>query len=248
VDAAGNRTTEHGGVRTLPVRTATRLDATVVKRVAAARLGCRPVRSRLCRRPVVVRRTVVRSTHGSLVAIRARLRGVGGQPLAGREVAVTLVSRNGAVRRPTARTDAAGRLALLLRARRSAVVRLAFPGDRAALPSYRRLAIHVPATVTMRTSRTLARGGRHVAFHGRVRGGFLPRRGKLVEVQAHFRDRWRTISAVRADRSGRWRFAYAFGASPVLTTYRLRARAPTEAGYPFAAGASRPVRVTVLGG
>ena len=88
-------------------------------------------------------------------------------------------------------------------------------------------------------------GGRPVLFHGRV-GRPLPRYGKLVEVQAHFRGRWRTISAVRARRDGRWRFRYVFGAASRRATYRLRARVPVEAGYPFAAGASPPVRVTVL--
>jgi hypothetical protein len=247
VDAAGNRATEYGGVRTLPVRAASRLDATVVERVAAAELGCRPARSRLCRRMVIVRRAVVRARHGSLVAVRGRLVGPGGGRLADREIAARLVSRDGTAHLPALRTDAAGRFALLLRARRSTVVELAFAGDRGALPSSRRLAVHVPAPVTMRVGRGLVLGGRRVEFRGLVHGGHLPRRGKLVEIQAHFRDRWRTISAVRADRRGHWRFAYAFQPSPALASYRMRARVPTEAGYPFAAGASRPVRVTVLG-
>ncbi len=88
-------------------------------------------------------------------------------------------------------------------------------------------------------------GGRAVRFQGRV-GRPLPRLGKLVEVQAHFRGRWRTISAVRAGRDGRWAFRYVFGVASRPATYRLRARVPVEAGYPFAAGASRAVRVTVL--
>ncbi|HEX2070342.1 MAG TPA: hypothetical protein VHF90_01685 [Thermoleophilaceae bacterium] len=88
-------------------------------------------------------------------------------------------------------------------------------------------------------------GGRPVRFHGRV-GRPVPRAGKLVEVQAHFRGRWRTISVVRSRRGGRWRFAYRFRAATRRATYTLRARAPVEAGYPFSAGVSRPVRVTVL--
>ena len=93
--------------------------------------------------------------------------------------------------------------------------------------------------------RISAPGGRPLLFHGRV-GRPLPRHGKLVEVQAHFRGRWRTISAVRARRGGRWRFRYVFRTTGRPAVYRLRARVPVEAGYPFAAGASRPVRVTVL--
>jgi hypothetical protein len=88
-------------------------------------------------------------------------------------------------------------------------------------------------------------GGRPVLFRGRV-GRPVPRGGKLVEVQAHFRGRWRTISTVRAKRSGRWRFRYTFRTSRWRAAHRLRARVPVEAGYPFRAGASRPVRVTVL--
>ncbi|HEX2160411.1 MAG TPA: hypothetical protein VHF88_01140, partial [Thermoleophilaceae bacterium] len=93
--------------------------------------------------------------------------------------------------------------------------------------------------------RVTVAGGRPVLFHGRV-GRPVPRNGKLVEVQAHFRGRWRTISTVRSRRGGRWQFRYRFQAATRRATYRLRARAPVEAGYPFAAGASRPVRVTVL--
>jgi hypothetical protein len=94
--------------------------------------------------------------------------------------------------------------------------------------------------------RTVA-GGQPVLFEGRV-GRPVPRHGKLVEVQAHFRGRWRTVSAVRARHGGRWRFRYAFGATSRRTGYRMRARVPVEAGYPFAPGVSRPVRVTVLPG
>jgi hypothetical protein len=132
-----------------------------------------------------------------------------------------------------------------MRARRSAVVRLTFTGDSSALPSTSRLALHVPAPVTLAASRRQLPGGGRVVLRGRIRGGALPRRGKLVEIQAHFRGRWRTISAVRAARSGRFRFAYVFQPAGRAVTYRLRARVAVEAGYPFAAGTSKPVPVTV---
>jgi hypothetical protein len=93
--------------------------------------------------------------------------------------------------------------------------------------------------------RVVTAGGRPVLFRGRV-GRPVPRGGKLVEIQAHFRGRWRTISTTRARRGGRWRFRYTFRTSPWPASYRLRARVPVEGGYPFSAGVSRPVRVTVL--
>jgi hypothetical protein len=217
IDAAGNQGLAVGGGRLLPARASTRL------RIASARRRVR---------------------HGSTVVVRGRLRTTSGRPLAGRPVAVSLVSRDRTVRRPDARTDDAGALVLVLRAHRSAVVRLRFRGDDGALPSERRRAIVVPAPISF-TAKRRAIGGQPTFFRGRVRGGSIPRRGKLVEIQAHFRGRWRTISAVRSRRSGRWRFVYAFRAAARTASYRLRARVPVETGYPFAAGTSRPVSVTV---
>ena len=221
VDAAGNQTVRDGTGRTLPVRTPTRLRATVAKR------------------------RVVTARYGSTVAIRGRLATLAGAPLAGRTVAVELVSRDRTRESPATRTDAAGRFEFALPARRSAIVSLRFDGDRGVLPSRHELGVHVPAPVTIAVGRKVLHGGGRVVFHGRVHGGSTPDRGKLVEVQAHFRGRWRTISAVRSRRDGRWRFPYGFRPGATTARYRLRARVPVEAGYPVAAGASRPVRVTV---
>ncbi len=216
-DVAGNQGVAVGGTRTLPVRASTQLR---------------------------IKRTAARVGYGSTVIVRGRLLTTGGRRLSGRSVGVMLVSSDRTVRLPDAHTDDAGAIALVLRARRSAVVRLRFRGDAGSLPSERRFALAVPAPVSFKTGRQ-AIGGRPVRFHGRIRGGAIPRRGKLVEIQAHFRGRWRTISAVRSTRTGRWRFAYTFRAATPTARYRLRARVPIEAGYPFAAGTSRPVAVTV---
>jgi hypothetical protein len=245
-DAAGNESFAHAPDRALPIRAETRLRAAVVRLDARGHLGCRRLASALCWPLGAPRRTTVRAPHLSTIAIEARLTTVAGRPLGERRVTVALVSRDRTVRLPDARTDAAGGIALLLAARRSAVVELGFAGDGDTLPSAGRTAVHVPAPVTIRASRRRVRGGRAMTFSGRLRGGAIPRRGKLVEVQAHFRGRWRTVSAVRTTRAGRWRFRYAFGPAARRTSYRFRARVPIEAGYPFAAGASRPVRVTVL--
>ncbi len=246
VDAAGNEGVAFGGERTLPIRTPTRLAAAVVKRVRRARLGCRPARGAICRSRVTVRRRAVSARHGSTVVVRGRLRTLAGRPLAGRALTATSVSADGAVRLPHPVTNSAGDVVLVLRARRSAVVELGFGGDREALPSGRRLRIDVPAPVTFATARRVV-AGRPALFRGRVRGGSIPRGGKLVEIQAHFRGRWRTISTARTRRGGRWRFVYVFRGAGRAATYRLRARVPAETGYPFASGTSQPVRVTVRG-
>lgn len=158
-------------------------------------------------------------------------------------------------------TDAAGNEAVAHGGQRTIPESAAPPPAKAKRRPRARATTRVHAPVTRhggpgkRTARRWGRGlrrlavagGRPVLFSGRV-GRPVPRHGKLLEVQAHFRGRWRTISAVRARRDGRWRFRYVFRTTGLRTVYRLRARVPVEAGYPFAAGVSRPVRVTVLPG
>ena len=84
-------------------------------------------------------------------------------------------------------------------------------------------------------------------FVGRVTTRPIPAAGKLLEIQAYFRGRWRTFSTLRTNALGRWRFRYRFGATLGRVTYRFRARLPAEGGYPFIDGTSRVVRVLVLG-
>ena len=84
-------------------------------------------------------------------------------------------------------------------------------------------------------------------FNGRVATRPLPAGGKLIEMQAHFRNRWRTFSTVRSDPTGRWRFPYRFGATLGRVVYRFRVRLPSEGGYPFVTGRSRTAKVVVIG-
>jgi hypothetical protein len=180
--------------------------------------------------------------------VRARAVDVAGNEGIGHGEARTIAERGGAVAAVERLPEPSGR-----------GTAPATPAPRRATPRRARVTIAVRARVARRPGarrpvirrwgrsqrRIAVAGGRTLLFHGRV-GRPLPRHGKLVEVQAHFRGRWRTISAVRSRRDGRWRFRYAFRPTAWQASYRLRARAPVEGGYPFAAGVSRPVRVTVL--
>lgn len=82
-------------------------------------------------------------------------------------------------------------------------------------------------------------------FTGRLLGGDVPRRGKLVTLQAFDRGRWREVSTRRTNRRGAYRFAYRFRTLRRRTSYRFRVRSRYEVGYPYVLGTSRPVRVTV---
>ena len=99
--------------------------------------------------------------------------------------------------------------------------------------SDRRHGLHmlVPASTSIHPDRRLC-NGQQVLFSGNVTTRPLPI-GKLVEMQAHFRGRWRTFSTVRADPNGRWRFPYRFGGTAGRVTYRFRARLPAVGWLPI---------------
>jgi hypothetical protein len=75
----------------------------------------------------------------------------------------------------------------------------------------------------MGTDRDRLLNGQTVTFSGRVLTKPIPTVGKLVEIQAFFRGRWRTISTTRTGKGGRWSFRYRFGATTGVVRYRFRA-------------------------
>jgi hypothetical protein len=254
IDRAGNEsstTSRLDGapmVLRLPVRFAAVIDAGVKRRLVVRRQIRRHGRRRTIRRRVVREVPIARVRLGRLAKIAGTLRNADGQPLPGATIYVysrTVASPEslmGAVR-----TDTDGRFSYTARATTSRVLRFIYAGTSLALPAQREVSLRVPAASTIHVSRRRARNGQGVTFRGRVRGGPLPALGKLVEVQAHFRGRWRTFSTVRTDAGGRWRFRYRFGGTVGRVRYRFRALLPAEAGYPFEGGRSRILRVFVHG-
>jgi hypothetical protein len=145
------------------------------------------------------------------------------------------------------RTDAAGRYRIRVPAGPSRVLRVAhraYLGD----PGY---ASHTDVSHRVRARVDLRRLTPHIPlrgtarFAGAVRGGYVPRRGKVVELQAHDGGRWRTFATLRTRRNGRFTARYSFRRSTVARSYRFRARARYEPSYPFLLGVSRAVRVRV---
>jgi hypothetical protein len=82
-------------------------------------------------------------------------------------------------------------------------------------------------------------------FSGRVHGGFVPRRGKVIELQAYDAGRWRTFRTVRTNRAGSFKASYSFKHVVSRKSYRFRARSRYERSYPFLLGTSSSVRVRV---
>ena len=226
-DGAGNEATIAGDAFgrpmavVLPLRTPTRLTAPDRLRLAFGRRG------RLA---------------GALATYQTR-------PVAGATIAVLerIASERDFRRAATVRTDGAGRLAYAVPPGPSRTVRFAFGGDDLLLPASRDVHMLVPAAVSLRANRALVRNGRTVFFRGRLLGRPWPGAGRTVDLQAHYRGAWRTFATPRAGRQGRFLQAYRFGATVGRVVYRFRALAKRDAAYPYDAGASPTVRVTVVG-
>jgi hypothetical protein len=249
-DAAGNeRSTQFlstGRAATLhmPVRVKTRLRVGQPRKVRArrARGGRRRTRTIYITRP--------RIAVGRPVRVGGRLVAPGGNPLQGATVEVSARPHAaGTMFQPVASltTSRTGRFTYLVPAGPSRTVRFRYPGTPTVRAQTSDVTVLVRAGSTIRASRRRVVNGEPVTFAGRLRGGWVPAAGKLVEVQFFARGRWRTFATTRADTNGRWRYEYRFDGTRGTVRWRFRARIPLEVAYPFTAGTSRPVAVTVHG-
>ncbi|HVX33193.1 MAG TPA: carboxypeptidase-like regulatory domain-containing protein, partial [Solirubrobacterales bacterium] len=193
--------------------------------------------------------------YGSAVTVRGRLTDAHGEGIAGRPVSVVARAAAGGGDAPGRRrvvTDRAGRFSLRLPPGTSRRVLVAFHGGGGFAPAHRRsLALRVRAGVSLTAAPPRLRTGESVTLSGRVRPGpaRIPARGKLVTIQYLERasGRWRPALVVRTGARGRFHARYRFRYVTGEARIRLRATALPEAGWPYAAGSSAPVTVTVHG-
>ena len=143
-------------------------------------------------------------------------------------------------------TDARGRFSYRVPAGPSRTLRFAYrSGSEATFRCSKPLAVNVRARVSLSASPRSVVSGSRVRFSGRLRGGHVPRNGKVVELQAFERGRWRTFRTVRSNRKGAFSYRYRFSFRAAGVTFPVRARVRADAGYPFALGTSNRVRVRV---
>jgi len=194
-----------------------------------------------------LRETVV-ARYGQRLRLNGRLANGDGQPIDGATIE-TIERRADGSFMPIglATTDLGGRFNYILRGSRNRDVQFRYAGSRRIGAASSGFHLWVRALTSIFVNRATVDNGEVVTFSGRVRSRPIPVKGKLLEMQAHFRGRWRTFSTLRTDRRGRWRFRYRFGATLGRVTYRFRARLPTESGYPFIDGRSPVARVVVVG-
>jgi hypothetical protein len=181
--------------------------------------------------------------------VRGAVRTAGGLPVAGAEILVTERPRAGAGPRRVASVKAGrdGAFAARLRAGPTRTVRFRHVGDASLRPAVAELRLLAPARSSIAADRRMVPNGSTVTFTGRLRGGPIPDGGKLIDLQAFFRRRWRTFATPRTNSLGEWSYRYRFEATVGRVVYRFRARIRREAAYPYELGRSRVIRVTVVG-
>jgi hypothetical protein len=204
--------------------------------------------NRLVRRRIRRLDSNVVARHGQTLRLRGFLTNADRQPIEGATIeALEKWPEGGLVTAGLATTGIDGKFHYVLKATRNRELLFRYGGSRRIGSATTGFTLLVPADTSIRPDRRRLLNGQQVLFAGRVITRPLPIAGKLVEMQAYFRGRWRTFSTVRAGPDGRWRFPYRFGGTVGRVTYRFRARLPAEGGYPFISGNSRVVKVEVLG-
>lgn len=185
---------------------------------------------------------------GKTTQISGRLSNRDGQGIAGADVQV-MATVDGAAEQLVGvlRTDSDGAYTYTASGSASRTLRFAYAGSPVILPAESRVELRVPAVSTLTVNRRRIVNGQSVMFSGQVRSLPLPTSGKLIQVEVLLSGGWQTFRTVRTDASGRWRMPYSFDRTVGVQWYRFRIELPREAGYPFANGASKSIRIRVRG-
>jgi hypothetical protein len=241
-DAAGNLRTVYAARKAIagPPAPASAGDAAVERRSADD-----AQRARLVARWARTGRTSLTAPYGVRSVIRGRLTDAAGAGIRGARIELrsAIDGRRGmALDKGGARTRADGRFTLVVpRGASSRTLLLGYrrrAADTVAV-AQARLRLRVRAGVALALA-PRASGHRAVALAGRLVGRPLPHTRKLVELQARRPGRaWVTVRVLRAGLDGRFTARY----TPPRGARDLRAVVRAAPDYPYATGASRPVRV-----
>lgn len=266
VDRAGNESTgdrrrdgSSATVDTASLRVGTKLTAGLVttstkktKKVCSKK---RPGKKRKCRNQTTkVPGGALVSTLGvpfnKRVAARGTLEADGGAPLG--DAVVDVYARSAAAgsefeRIAAVRTDPKGAFNYVVPAGTSRTVSFRFDGTQRYRGADQDVSVKVASATTMVASRRSVRNGESVVFRGKLRSLPIPSAGKILDLQAFYRGRWRTFATPRAKAKGKWSYRYRFGATRGTVPYRFRAVIRPESAYPYDIGYSKTVRVVVRG-
>ena len=128
----------------------------------------------------------------------------------------------------------------------SRVLRALYVGSSTVEPSASGLVrVSVPASAQLGVRPRLTRWGHTIRIAGRLRGGFIPRRGELVVLRIGWAGGSAEIGHLYTAPNGRFSTSYTFLRGNGTVRYRIWAETASESGYPYGAARSQKVRITV---
>lgn len=105
----------------------------------------------------------------------------------------------------------------------------------------------VPAKIRLHISPHVLPWSHAMHIHGRLVGRYVPHDGVALRLLVRYPGSrsWTVLEALRTTRHGAFRFGWTYRSGRRVASYPFRvATTATETDYPYAAGASRPVRIT----
>lgn len=221
----------------------------VVKKRSCKRKGKRPKK---CPRGTTTESLVheLRVAFGKRATVHGKLTTSAGAPIARAEVTV--------LARPSAagvgyravgsfRTDVAGAFTYRAPAGSSRSLDFLYRGDDTYKAADDQVTLRVPAKATIRVNKHHVRNGRTVLFTGKLLGQPYPAKGKVLDLQAYYRGRWRTFASPRTGQSGKWKYRYRFQATRGVVIYKFRLRVRATSDYPYEPAYSKAIKVRVVG-
>ncbi|WP_169542091.1 hypothetical protein [Solirubrobacter soli] len=160
--------------------------------------------------------------------VKGTVKASDGSPLAG----LIVTTSDGT----SAKTDSKGRFSVKLAKGASREVRISY-GD-----SVQTVKVVVAAPIRLKTDKTSTRNGRSITFTGSVPGA--ENASTLVELQALAHGKWMAFKTAPL-RNGKFKAGYRFLRTFFTQRYTFRAVIHDTPGFPYAAGTSNRVKVTV---
>ena len=209
------------------------------------------VRAKKCSRVTQSLVHELRVGFGKRASIKGRLTTAAGIALPNTEVIVLArpAMAGGAYRaEATVRTRATGEFSYTAPAGPGRTLDFHFRGDDTFKHADDQVTLRVPAAATIKVNHHSTRNGKRVRFTGRLRGRPYPAKGKILDLQAYYRNRWRTFATPRARSNGKWAYKYRFQATRGTVLYKFRVRVRATSDYPYELGYSGVTKVRVAGG
>lgn len=215
----------------------------------------KPVRVRRVRRVVVLPHTILkpkrRIGHGKTTSVSGYLGLADGTPLANRPVSVVAAANNGLGRFTlpiaTVTTGPSGTWTAKVPAGPSRLIEAIYAGSATDEPATSTpVTLSVPALIKLAITPRIIPWKAAIHISGRLVGGYVPPDGvalRLLVRYPHLK-RETPLQALRTDSHGRFAFTWSYHAGRGVVAYPFSvATTASESDYPFAASASRAIRV-----